>query len=122
MQAKVRVDRFGAFSTNRVGVNGRGFPLSFSTSRERDIPTSYGTAIRMSDLAGLIGHRLQAHVLVFNIGHSWTGSDGRLRTLSEIASTQDVDPVVHNIGWASQNKDPGAELLVLSAKDLDAFL
>jgi hypothetical protein len=78
--------------------------------------------MRTSDLAGLIGRRLQAHVLVFNVGHSWTGADGHLRTPPEIASTQEVGAVVHNIGWASRNKDPEAELLVLSANDLDAFL
>jgi hypothetical protein len=122
MLAKFSVDRYGAFTVNRVGVRGLGFPLSFATSRADGIALTRGTALRARDLVTLIRSRLQPEVRIFNIGHHWIGADGRLLTPSEVASAQGVDVVVHNVGWASRNNDPRAELLVLPSSDMVALL
>lgn len=122
MLTTISVDRYGAFTANRVGVGGLGFPLSFSTSHEDGIALTRGTALRTQDLVALIRPTLKPEVCVLNIGHNWIAADGRILTPSEIAAAQGVDVKVHNVGWASRNNDPQEELLVLCTHDMAAFL
>jgi hypothetical protein len=88
MQTEVTIDRYGAFSVNRVGLEGPGFPLSFSASVDEDIALIHGTALRAFDLVALFRTELQATVVLLNIGHTWTNAGGRIRAPSDIASAQ----------------------------------
>jgi hypothetical protein len=122
MSAKLSVDRYGAFTVNRVGVGDLGFPLSFATSSAGGIALTRGTALRTQDLVTLIRPRLKPEIRVFNIGHNWIGADGHPLTPCEVASAQGVDVEVHNIGWASWTNDPRAELLVVPTDEMAVLL
>ena len=112
----MRIDRYGAFTVNRVGVDGAGFPLSFMASRNTDVWMVEGTAMRCSDAAPLLASHGQT-ALVFNLGQTAFMDAARApETLRGILDYQGVIGQIDNISWAVRNTS--SELARLASADL----
>lgn len=115
----IEVDRFGAFTVNRVGLAGAAFPLSITVSEAAGVWTARGTAIRAVDVVDTLVASAGLFAAVLNLGQSaWFGDGLVPLAAGEIAARQGVAADVHDISWSGPRRAYRIDLLALPWADL----
>jgi hypothetical protein len=118
----IRVDARNAFRTNRLGLDGTGFPLTINVSASQDIHIVNGTAARTCDLIDVLSSAAQNTAVVLNVDQysRLDPHDDPLRS-HEIARQQGVQSTAHDITWTQAHGSAPSDLLTMSWSDLHRF-
>ena len=118
----IRVDAWNAFGTNRLGLDGTGFPLTINVTASQGIHIVNGTAARACDLIDVLSSAAQNTAVILNIDHysRLDPHDDPLRS-REIARQQGVQSTAHDITWTQSHGSAPSDLLTMSWNDLHRF-
>jgi hypothetical protein len=95
----VAVGPHGAFSVNRIGLNGMPFPLSFSVRQASGSWMVSATAARAGELADILVHAASGTIVVVNVAaSSFLDGDYAPWPPSRIAAGQGVSCQAHPLG------------------------
>jgi hypothetical protein len=106
---------------NTVALEGRPFPFSVSKGETEWGTTLHLTALRLADVADLLGRWLRPHVLVSNASHHVfeTPDSDVFVSLSELARRSGVDRVEFDVGWSRyQRVDSAMEAIEVTSSTL----
>ncbi|SNR96920.1 hypothetical protein SAMN05216276_100240 [Streptosporangium subroseum] len=118
----VRVDGWNAFGTNRLGLDGPGFPLTINVSASHGVHIVNGTAARTCDLIDVLTPTTQSTAVVLNIDqYSWLDPDGDPLRPREIARQQGIQATAQDITWAQAHGSAPSDLLTMDWSDLNRF-